>query len=117
MPGQPLLPTKWGLPLGVALSVGMGVLVGHSQPDLALLAMVGVADVVAMVTTLPAALVVAAVCWGLEPGQPLLLLLVTVTAWGFASLLRAGRDHHEARLACIPTQRQDEAVSQPLQSS
>ncbi|MFD1045544.1 hypothetical protein ACFQ1S_08120, partial [Kibdelosporangium lantanae] len=67
----------------------------------------------------------AALCWGVDAalvlGGPLLtgrserdglvLLLIDLTACGFASMLRAGRAHHEARLACIPAQRRDERVT------
>lgn len=122
---RPLLPTRWGLPFGFVLTGAAGASVGHAHPDLALLAVIAVVDVVAMVTTVPAVLVAATVGWVVDAGWVLggplvtarserdgaVLVLVALTAWGFASLLRAGRDHHESQLACIPTQRQEDPVT------
>jgi hypothetical protein len=115
--------------VGVVSASGFGALAvaagGHGRPGVALLAMVVVVDLVAMVTTLPAALLTAVVCWGLHVewvlGGPLftsrsardglILLLLAMTTLGFASLVRAGCDHYESKLARIPAQRQEGSVT------
>ncbi|MFD1044916.1 hypothetical protein ACFQ1S_04545, partial [Kibdelosporangium lantanae] len=52
VPRSPLLPTRWGLPFGVALAGGLAA----GFPAVALLVMIVVVDVAAMVTTVPAVL-------------------------------------------------------------
>jgi len=117
VPRSPMLPTRRGLPLGVVLAGGVGAwIVG--RPAMALLVMIVVVDLAAMVTTVPATLVTTAVSWvvgtALSAHDGLILLLVALTASGFASLVRFGRDHYESQLARIPFQRREGSVTSPV---
>jgi hypothetical protein len=109
-------------------SVAIGAAV---QPIMSLIAMVAVVDAMALLTTVRAALATAVVCWCLHSGfvlgrhgelvftpqsghDALVLLLVTLSALGFASILRAAREHRDAALQRIPTQRQGDSVAPSL---
>lgn len=102
----------------------MTVIVSGLPPAVALLGFVGVVDVVAMAATLLSALSTVAASWSLyagfllEPrefsarsgGDALVLLLVCMTAYGFASLIRSVRRRDEDALQRIPRQCRRETV-------
>ena len=124
----PWVPGRFGFPLGVALGVIATVLAlaigARAQPVLLLLLMVAVVDAAAMLTTVRATLATTAVCWCLHAGvvlgegsrlaftprsgrDALVLLLVALSALGFASMIRSVRPQPDP-VPYIPEQRQGE---------
>jgi hypothetical protein len=132
----PLVPGRFGFPLGFALGVVATVLAvaigATAQPILSLIVMVAVVDTMAMVTTVRATLGTMVVCWCLHAGfvlgrqgelaftpqsghDALVLLLVTLSALAFASIIRAFRTPQDL-MARIPTQRQGDSFTPSVRS-
>ncbi len=102
----------------------MTVIVRGQPPAIALLGFVGAVDVVALATTLGVALATTVLCWGLYAGillgpdafaaraggDALVLLLVCLSAYGFAAMIRAVRRRDEEAVRRIPVQRRREPV-------
>jgi hypothetical protein len=122
----PLVPGWFGFPFGALVGVVVTLVVlvagATAHPELSLVAMVIVVDIVAMMTTVVATLGTMVVCWCLHSGfvlgrygelaltprsghDALVLGLVTLGALGFASLVRAARSQRDTALRSIPLPR------------